>query len=172
MSVKYLLPCRCGQQIPIEPRQAGEAVVCACGESLQAPTLREITALELAAEESTPAPASAVWSWRHGLRLLGIAMTAMALVWGVLLYTHPPISRLGDFNPDVVRRDIRGMSPSQTWQIWEMYKEGLDRRIDQRYARDVETHTGLKVIAAVMALLGVGLIGGSAVGRRRTTTHD
>lgn len=42
VSSKYLLPCLCGQQIPIEPRQAGETVACRCGISLQAPTMRKM----------------------------------------------------------------------------------------------------------------------------------
>lgn len=33
----YLLPCSCGREIPIEPRQAGETVSCECGRTSAAP---------------------------------------------------------------------------------------------------------------------------------------
>ena len=43
---KYLLPCSCGRKMPVEPRQAGQSVDCACGESLEIPTMLAMSALE------------------------------------------------------------------------------------------------------------------------------
>jgi len=90
VSSKFLLPCLCGQQVPIEPRQAGETIACRCGASLQAPTMREICALEPAPAEPSLPRATATWGWRHGLRLLGAVTVLLAVGWGIWLYLNPP----------------------------------------------------------------------------------
>jgi len=50
MSLKYLLPCSCGQDVPIETSQAGGNVLCNCGLSVQVPSLLKIKKLQLASE--------------------------------------------------------------------------------------------------------------------------
>jgi hypothetical protein len=158
VSSKYLLPCVCGEQIPIEPREAGETVACRCGASLQAPTLREICALEPAPEDLSPPPAVAPWGWRQGLRLLGTVVLLSALGWAVWLFLNPPASRFDVFDPEMIRREANKMPPTVTWDNWEKAKEGLDRRVDQKYARDMEAHHGLFVLPGLLAVIGVGLI--------------
>jgi len=49
--MKYLLPCKCGKTIEIEPGQAGQTVVCGCGENLLVPTMLQIKALPVATEK-------------------------------------------------------------------------------------------------------------------------
>ena len=53
MQTRYLLPCSCGQKIAIEPRQAGQSIRCPCGNSVEAPTMLKMTALEPAEPEPT-----------------------------------------------------------------------------------------------------------------------
>ena len=53
MSQKYLLPCSCGKDVPIETAQAGGNVPCDCGQSLKVPTLLQIKKLPLADEPQT-----------------------------------------------------------------------------------------------------------------------
>ncbi|MCE5269137.1 MAG: hypothetical protein LLG00_14775 [Planctomycetaceae bacterium] len=169
MSSKYWLPCVCGEQIAIEPRQAGETVGCRCGHILQAPTMREIRALEPAPEDALPQPqATLSWGWRHGLRLLGGATAVVAICWALWLYLNPPISRFDAFNPEMIRSDAATMPPAVTWDSWQKAKEGLDRRVDNQYACDVDTHRGLYVAAMVLAIAGIGLIivGAVPAGRR------
>ncbi len=127
MSSKYLLPCVCGQEIAIEPRQAGQTVACRCGASFEAPTMREICALEPAPDDLRPPPAGATWGWRQGLRLLGAVVLLSALGWGLWLYLSPPVSRFDVFDPEMIRKDAYSMPPSVTWDNWEKAKEGLDR---------------------------------------------
>ena len=57
MSQKYLLPCSCGQDVPVETSQAGGNLLCRCGLSVQVPTLLKIKKLPLAGE--TPDQSSA-----------------------------------------------------------------------------------------------------------------
>ena len=45
-SMRYLLPCSCGQSVGVEFRQAGGQVRCACGRVLEVPSLRTIRQLE------------------------------------------------------------------------------------------------------------------------------
>jgi len=52
--MKYLLPCKCGQSVEIEPGQAGQTVVCACGETLLVPSMLQVKALSVALEKPVP----------------------------------------------------------------------------------------------------------------------
>ena len=49
--MKYLLPCKCGQSVEIEPGQAGQMVVCACGENLLVPSMLQIKVLLVAPDK-------------------------------------------------------------------------------------------------------------------------
>ena len=71
MEGRYLLPCSCGQEIPVEPRQAGQEIRCDCGASLEVPTMLGMAALEKAPSEPSHTPPSAPWGIRQGIVLLG-----------------------------------------------------------------------------------------------------
>ena len=64
--MKYLLPCKCGKSVEVEPGQAGQTVVCGCGEELLVPTMLQIKALPVAPDkpvskrDKTNAPHKAV----------------------------------------------------------------------------------------------------------------
>lgn len=53
---KYLLPCSCGQIIPVETSQAGEDVTCSCGLTVRIPTMLKIKKLPLLEDELTDYP--------------------------------------------------------------------------------------------------------------------
>ena len=86
MIAKYLLPCTCGRQIVVEPRQAGQIIPCSCGASLQAPTLLDMTALEPAPMVSVSGAAPVDLGLKHRLRLLGTVLVLVAIGVGVWLY--------------------------------------------------------------------------------------
>ena len=50
--MKYLLPCPCGKSVKIETSQAGQTVVCSCGENLLVPSMLKIKALPEAQEKT------------------------------------------------------------------------------------------------------------------------
>ena len=53
MSLGYLLPCSCGKKITIQKSQAGQEVPCECGKTLQVPTLRGLSELELVQDSAS-----------------------------------------------------------------------------------------------------------------------
>ena len=158
MSAKYLLPCRCGQQIPVEPRQAGQKVVCSCGATMQVPRLLEIMALEPAPDESKTRPTAASWGWRQRTKLLGVILLSIAVVAAGLLLMNRPVSRFDVVSPEEVLRNAHQMTPTETWNYWQWAKQGLDRRIDQEHAAAVVRFRIWLAASAVAALTGGGLI--------------
>jgi hypothetical protein len=83
--MRHLLPCPCGQSIPIDTSQAGEQITCAkCGHSQDAPTYRGIKALPLdpgdvAAAKKAQA-ATPEWSPMQGyLFAIGLVMLLVGL---------------------------------------------------------------------------------------------
>ncbi len=78
MSVRYLLPCSCGQEVPVETRQAGGTVTCACGQALVAPSLRGLRQLPV---EESHAVARREWGVRQGAVMLCIVL---AIGMGIL----------------------------------------------------------------------------------------
>jgi hypothetical protein len=57
--MKYSLTCECGQSQPVEPRQAGQSLICACGKTLQVPTMLQIKRLPEWEDEGAGKPESA-----------------------------------------------------------------------------------------------------------------
>jgi hypothetical protein len=163
VSVKYLLPCRCGQNVVVEPRQAGQTVVCACGQSLPVPTMLEVTALEPApVEPETPQAGGSAWGWRQALVLLGGLMLLVAVAGGAWVYKTRPIAAIDRFDPEMVREGIQKLLPTQTWQNWDAAKQqGIGRWTDPRYEDAVirfRTWTTMVIVVAIggLALIGIG----------------
>jgi hypothetical protein len=158
VSERYLLPCTCGRQTAIERRQAGQTISCACGASLQAPTLLDMSTLELAPPE-TAAPSGAGWGLVQQLRLLGIVLVLAAVGGGIWLFVAQPVSRFSTIDPERIREGCQKYTPSQTWEAWEYMQQGLDRRIDQSYAAAMSRFRMWQVVVGVTALCGAAMIG-------------
>lgn len=171
MTRKYLLPCVCGLETAVEPRQAGETVVCSCGSPLQVPTMREIANLEIAPPESAPSPAAATrWGTPQRLVLLGTAIAAAAILAGIAMFIIRPVSRFAVIDPEQIRRSAKNMTPAYAWDVWETLKQGLDRRTDQQYENAMEKFYVWEGVAGGATLIGMGLIvvgGVIARGQRR-----
>jgi hypothetical protein len=163
VSVKYLLPCPCGRQVVVEPRQAGETVPCSCGAQLQVPTLLGMKALDLAPTISGPEPVAKSWGIVGRLRLLGTVLVIVALVGGLLLHQYRPISRFDTIDPEWLQKAAQMLPPTRAWTEWERMKQGLDRRVDKQYQDELATFHFVLAFVAVIGLAGVGLL---AVGTR------
>jgi hypothetical protein len=167
VSVKYLLPCRCGRQIIVEPREAGQTAACPCGQSLLIPTMLEMSALEPAPAEAS-LPSKHVWGWRHRMLFLGWTLLLFAIILGILIQWNRPVAQIDTIDPDLIRRDADKLPPVQTWHYWGLMKQGLDRRTDQIYAGKMTIHHIGQGFVGVLALLGIVLVGvGMAMGKKR-----
>jgi hypothetical protein len=159
---KYLLPCPCGERLAIEPRQAGETVVCACGQVLEVPTFLQLRQLEkMVLKEESPRTA-----WSLGQRLL-LAGSAMILCWGIwagylLFFKGPPENPLSGRPPEVIRELVQKMTPLQTWHQWLIFRiRGIDPRQDwakRNYLEKIASYKMLWIISAPVFCLGAAFI--------------
>jgi hypothetical protein len=167
MGVKYVLPCPCGVQTNVEPRQAGQIILCSCGAPLQVPTLLDMTALEPASVDLAPESAPEVWGSGDRLRLIGAMLVLAALIGGLWLYFARPISRFNLIDPEQIRQNAQKLPASQTWALWQQMKQGLDRRTDEQYAEAVLRFRLWQAVIAGATLVGVALIAAGAAMAKR-----
>jgi hypothetical protein len=145
--------------VVVEPRRAGETIVCSCGESLQVPTMLEMAALEPAPPEPVAPSSGPAWNWRQGMLLLGGFFVLAAIVIGAVVYHWDrPIPQADQISPEQFRAMAGKLTPTQTWAVWESMKQGLDRRTDIQYEILLAHYHGLLSIDAVLALIGIALI--------------
>jgi hypothetical protein len=159
VSAKYLLPCPCGRQTVVESRQAGETTTCACGASLQIPTLLHIATLEPAPDVSPPATYSPTWGLKQSLRFMGITLAILGIIFAASdFFLGRPVSRFDMIDPEQLIESAQKFTPVQTWQVWGSMKQGLDRRIDQKYADDLQKFYLREAFFGTMTLIGVALV--------------
>jgi len=163
VTAKYLLPCSCGRHVVVEPRQAGQTLSCPCGASLTAPTLLGLAALDPAPDE--PVVSASAWGFKQRLQLIGGVLLLAAAVGGAWLYGHRPISPTIDAR--YIQATAKKFTPSQAWTIWkDMEQQGLDRRIDQRFADAVIRFRIWMVVVGCIALAGATLCATAKWGAR------
>jgi hypothetical protein len=156
MSVRYRLPCPCGRTVPVRPSQAGDSVVCECGESLEVPTLRELRRLDRwnppSAGRRRRGP---VWGRRQVWISVGLIVTLIGLSHGLfLLWTWPRPA------------DVETLSPLETWALWQELRLGANR-FPSPAAREAATRElssqVWSVFALVVTAVGVLTMGGAYV---------
>lgn len=129
--------------------------------------MREIARLEPAPIE-TSGTAERAWGWQHGMMVLGVSLVVIAVVGSALAFWHRPIAPIDAIDPASIQQRADDLTPLQTLHIWRLMKQGLDRRVNQRYADLLSLYHAWLGFAAVAGLLGIALVGGSiAVGNRR-----
>jgi len=174
VTTKYLLPCSCGQKIPVHKRQAGQSVQCQCGASLRVPTLLGMAELEQADADEPAAGASAGWGARHRMALLGAVIllgASVALV--TLLVTHPPST---DPNLDhaLIRQRSQNVTPLHSLHAWRLFRiDGLDPSPDPEHLAFVDRlwkHRLWMAIASAVALVGLGLLAAAFWPRKTSPT--
>lgn len=94
MKAEYLLPCSCGNKVPVDAGQAGAKVACSCGQQLTVPTFRALRDLE----RVTPAAAvaeSSPWSTTRGI-LFSFGTLVSVIAAGLVFYHLYMYSQLWD----------------------------------------------------------------------------
>jgi hypothetical protein len=149
---KYFLPCKCGQKVIVEPRQAGESLVCVCGASLSAPTVLQMAKLEPADDVDKKSQTTQTWGSRDRMLLLGSLALLVGLGFGIWLAFHQPVTRYNYLGPDRIRQTVAGMSLSKSWDAWTDLKRGINPtpdRVYESWVRDFYMQLGAAGILAV-----------------------
>ncbi len=167
----YLLPCACGRELLIEPRQAGETVRCECGRTCAVPTMREIQALRPApVAGSMPAAEKPAWGNPQRFLVAGLVVCLLAAIAAVILYTQFPAHFAGIASPEKVRQHVKGLSPQGTRQYFHQWiLPGID--IPEQAVVQSKRSSVYLGMAALACLGAIGLIlagvGVAGIVRRR-----
>ena len=152
---RYLLPCSCGKQIPVESVQAGQTVTCQCGNRLEVPTMRGLAALARAEDaRDTDRATDGTWSSGKGLALAGFLLAAVSIGTATYLYvTRPkPVDYTGS------REAIIDMPAAEALQFWGMIEtHGINL---PQNAHEEHLETSRRRRTAWIALAGgLGVVG-------------
>jgi hypothetical protein len=131
---QYLLPCSCGQKVRVDAAQAGGRATCACGQTLNVPTLRGLKALETAPADNVARQRAAGRQWsplQGGLFSMGLVVFVVALGvvgLGFWNYFHA-IEHTRDWTPEIsteAARQVDDLSLTDALdQFYEMRDTGL-----------------------------------------------
>jgi len=162
VSTKYLLPCSCGEKIPVRSTQAGETVRCACGAELEVPTMQEVTLLQKAepAPDAGHARSATSWGRREGWMLFGTILLIVSLGFaGYLQWSMPRF------------REVDTLTPLGTWVLWQELRLGANRDpspVAKMFAERLAANRHWLKVNLVLAGVGVLITAGAfAVHKRR-----
>lgn len=119
---QYLVSCRCGSQVVVSPSLAGSTVVCACGQSIDVPTLREMR--DLPVESSEHGEGGSQWTVRHSMAAATIIVAVgLAIFAGYLFWQYRHLDgQIPRFVPEerakIVEENIRQLTPARVWELW------------------------------------------------------
>lgn len=161
---RYLLPCSCGQSIPIDTIQAGQEVRCSCGQSQLAPTLREIR--QLPELEPTMAQVRLVkepWSANRTI-VFAIGLVVTALAMGAATMCQLKISAIADrlpskadmkaYEENMNAQIVDSLSAEESYEHFVRWKEeGLGEQMERLFEAEHDRMDRLKVIRSVFLLL-------------------
>lgn len=129
MADRYLLVCKaCGNGTPVARRQAGELLTCACGATLEVPTLLQLQKLEKVAEspEQAAAARGPAWSVRHGVAVAGGVAILLGFAWIAILLLMWPKAPDEGFREEWTKINIERMSPARSLGYYDyLRKTGL-----------------------------------------------
>ena len=175
---KYLLPCSCGKNVPVEIGQAGGQIACpACGGQLDVPPLRKLRHLPAAAAETASVPTT--WGARQGVATASLILAAILIaiaLWS--RFTEPTVA---EFDPQArlvaVDRGLEQMTPVEGWQMWiDLYRPMAERGfaiIEDPHKPAIEQYVAQRrffqktLLAAAAVLLAIALA--AALWPRATT---
>jgi hypothetical protein len=89
MADKYLVPCSCGQSVPVAVNQAGSKVLCSCGSEVGVPPLRKLR--EFPRDTTVTVTQRSAWTPRHAIASAGAIIALGMAAWGVWQWATEPI---------------------------------------------------------------------------------
>lgn len=173
MRVKYLLPCQCGKQIPVDTRQAGQDVRCDCGTMLEVPTMRGVTALrrvdvEEEVDELSQTEMSDGWGVSQGVAVMG----GVIFLLGVGLFVLHCLAAPGPV--EFMTENLDSLTPADTFGLWLRLREGLprDHMIEEHYLPFVAANKRWQYAGLGIAVIGALTLGGALLVLRRQRTES
>lgn len=152
MGTEYLLPCRCGQMVRIQSRQAGQRVRCTCGIEIEVPTMLALSTLRQVEERPPPQRTEFVWGLRQRLLLVGGLVCLAGLIAAATLWITRP-----------KRDDVSKYSPAKAMELWYSLNRGIAASPTLAEHQSIvasEWHFRWLIVAGVVALAGLLLMGG------------
>ena len=167
---RYLLPCSCGQSIPIDTIQAGQEVRCSCGQEQLAPTLREIRQLP----EAEPAMTQLrlrkeAWSAKR-TSIFAIGLIATALSMGAVVMCQVKINRISSrlpskdtmksYEENMNAQIVESLSAEESYEHFLRWKEeGLGEQIARAFEAEHDRIDKLKLINwGFSVVMAIGLL--------------
>ena len=170
---KYLLPCKCGQNIEVDAGQSGLTVTCACGATLEVPTMRGLSTLAVAESSSSGedgAAPEAAWGPGQGLLFLGTLATICGVIaLGLVLRTKPQWM----VRSDQIAVQVERLSTAELWERWHDLRKGIagaDDPVRQAYETDWSTFRRRRTMAAIPLVAGVLLLAAGFLLRSKSST--
>ena len=168
--MRYLLPCPCGHQIPVSRSQAGATVTCGvCGRSVEVPTIRGLTNLPPAPEETAERTVGKRTAprWSTSRRLVSAVCFGLMLVAGsvagLMLATRLNYSTGWTLEQELTYGDqmVERYEPAELWDLWSVYREeGLGPKTPPEYVlvqRQLDARA--PYMYAAFGLAAAGLVG-------------
>lgn len=170
MKKKYLLTCRCGRSVPVESNQAGLSVSCACGETIDVPSFRELssTARVIATGTLKSASLQTQWGPREATIFLGLVLVATAVGIGVYLFFTRPTPPRFIIHGDRVREAVEALTLEETFELWEAMRGGIREEYlpdiaiynfqRKSYVRQLSLTAFIGIVGLLVAGLGITVL--------------
>ncbi|MDZ4848563.1 MAG: hypothetical protein SGI77_04665 [Pirellulaceae bacterium] len=167
----YLLPCSCGETIPVEKSQSGSQVDCpTCHRSCEIPTMRELLTFEFVtgtpiADNRKSSPA-ARWALLRGITaalcfLVALFGLGRAGSYGVYRLSNPTNFAVEDLLRET-EKSSQQLSVVETWDNWRYLQEtGLRTKrppqvfVIKRFLEKRDVEMARWGIAGAVGLLGL-----------------
>jgi len=155
----FLLPCACGNQIPVSSKDAGLMVTCSCGAQVKVPTSRGLNALPRigGGDEDVRSDAGRGWGLRNQLLTAGLVCLLFGGIATATLIWKRPVEP----SRAMAAQEFKYMPPETLVNLWIQYQEGfqpLDTTVAAKYQQDRDENARLTWIAGIIALAGAGMI--------------
>jgi hypothetical protein len=162
VNARYMLPCSCGRNIPVELRQAGEIIKCECGTSVEVPTLGGIKNLQRVETDAEPKKATDIWTTGHRLTFFGGLVILAGVVIGGWLFWTRPVDPYANFTPEQMIQAAASRTPIQSLRLWQMLvSSGLEhhkRAAEIDYADNLLKFRVYWWILGIVFGIGVALV--------------
>ena len=166
MSNNYLLPCDCGNSVPIGVSQAGQQVTCTCGRKLDVPSLRAIRQLPPAVDKAGDKKLSQAATW-NPIKGTLFAVGTLLIIGGMSVgaYSFYVYSELAPLRPSTAAYDesieaIDAMTAAELFEAWNAIKvHGLEEGGVSPFviARTIAQEK-LRWVYVSLLVMGIGLL--------------